>query len=378
MTTKEKLLRKSSILIGLLIIIGGIILSVNLAGSDSKKEVVEKTINVKYVEVVNVQNNTINQPSKTTGILTASQSIDVYTEVGGSLMSRKKQFKAGVFYKKGEVLLSIDKQSELLNLEYQKTDFFSLLLSVLPDIESDYSDNLESWKNYIENFDTKKPIVSLPEPKTEKEQYFLASKKIDYKYLGIKKAELTLSKYTIYAPFNGILNTVNINQGALVRTGQKLGTFINLTHFELEISISVSRGESLGIGSKVDIYNDDKSKKWIGKVIRIGKSVDETTQTKSIYVSVSGDGLFQGMYLNADIKSEPIPNAYKLKRTLINDDNTVYVVKNNTIESVKVKIVSYVDNYAIVQDIPNETQLLNDKFNGIHLGMKVEIISNTK
>jgi hypothetical protein len=53
-------------------------------------------------------------------------------------------------------------------------------------------------------------------------------------------------------------------------------------------------------------------------------------------------------------------------------------VKNNTIELVKVKIINYVDNYVIVQGIPNETQVLSDKFNGIHLGMKVEIISNTK
>ena len=376
MTTKEKLLRKSTIIIGLIIIIGGITLSINLAKSSNKKEVVEKTDFVKFVEVTEIQNTSINQPTKTTGTLKASKSIDVYAEVGGNLLSGKKPFKAGVSYKKGEVLLSIDSKEELLNLEYQKTDFFSLLLSILPDIESDYPDNLDSWSKYIKGFETKKAIKELPEPKSEKERFFLASKNIEYKYLGIKKAEFTLAKYTIYAPFNGILNTVNINPGALVRTGQKLGTFINTNNFELEISVPVSSSNSLKLGSSVDIYNDNKSQRWKGEVIRIGKSVDETTQTKSIYIAVSSKDLFQGMYLNASVKSESIDNAFAIKRALINKDNTVYIVNNNEIDLVQITVISYADNLAIVQGIPDRTKLLSAKFSGIHKGMKVEIISN--
>jgi len=376
MTAKEKLLRKSSIIIGLIIIIGGLILSINLANLDKQKELVEKADFIKSVEVTEIQNTSINQPIKTTGTLKASKSIDVYAEVSGNLLSGKKPFKSGVAYKKGEILLSIDKREELLNLEYQKTDFFSLLLSILPDIESDYSDNLEAWSKYIKDFDTKKPIKELPESKSEKERYFLASKKVEYKYLGIKKTEFTLSKYTIYAPFTGILNTVNINPGALVRTGQKLGTFISTNNFELEISVPVMNSSNLKLGSKVDIFNDDKSKKWEGELIRIGKSVEETTQTQSIYIAVSGEDLFQGMYLNASVETEEINNACAIKRALINKDNTVYVVNNNKIDLVPITVLSYADNLAIVRGIPNGTLLLNTKFSGIHKGMQVEIILN--
>ena len=375
MTPKEKLLRKSSIIIGFLIIIGGIILSVNLVNSDNEKEVVEKTDFVKYVEVIKIENTSINLLAKTTGTLKASKSIDIYAEVGGNLLSGKKPFKAGVSYKKGEILLSIDNREELLNLEYQKTDFFSLLLSILPDIESDYPGNLEAWSKYIKEFNTKKAIKKMPKPKSEKEKFFLASKNIEYKYLGIKKTEFTLSKYTIYAPFNGILNTVSINPGALVRTGQKLGTYINTNNFELEISIPVSSSNGLKLGSSVAVFNDSKSEKWEGEVIRIGKSVDENTQTKSVYIAVSGNNLFQGMYLNASVKSESINNAVAIKRTLINNDNTVYIVRDNRIDLVSVTVIHYADNLAIVQGIQDGTNLLKAKFSGIHKGMQVEVIS---
>jgi multidrug efflux pump subunit AcrA (membrane-fusion protein) len=162
----------------------------------------------------------------------------------------------------------------------------------------------------------------------------------------------------------------------LVRTGQKLGTFINTNNFELEISVPVTSSSNLKLGSKVDIFNDNKSKKWEGKLIRIGKSVDETTQTQSVYIAVSSDDLFQGMYLNASLQTEEINNACTIKRVLINRDNTVYIVSNNKINLLPITVLGYTDNLAIVKGIPDGTLLLNAKFNGIYKGQKVETILN--
>ena len=374
MSAKEKILRKVSIVVGLLIIIGGAMLSLNLTKSNDVKEIVAPVSTIKSVKVREIHNAIISKPTKTTGTIKASKSIDVFAEVGGSLLIGKKPFKAGVLYKKGEPLLRIDNREELLNLAYQKTDFFSLILSILPDIESDYPEDLEDWTKYIENFDAKKAINDLPEPKSKKVKFYLASKKIEYKYLGIKKAAFKLKKYTVYAPFTGILNTVNINPGALVRTGQKLGTFINTNNFELEISIPVSKVNHLKIGSKVAIFNDDESKKWTGKVVRIGKSVDETTQTQPVYIAVSGKDLFQGMYLNAAVETKKINNACAIPRTLLNTDNTVYIVTNDKIDLVQITVMDYYDNMVIIQGIPDGTKLLNAKFNGIYKGMDVKTI----
>jgi hypothetical protein len=162
----------------------------------------------------------------------------------------------------------------------------------------------------------------------------------------------------------------------LVLTGQKLGTLINTNNFELEISIPVISSNNLKLGSKVDIFNDNKSKKWEGKLIRFGKSVDETTQTQSVYIAVSSDDLFQGMYLNASLQTEGVNNASTIKRALINRDNTVYIVSNNKIDLLPITVLGYTDNLAIVKGIPDGTLLLNAKFSGIYKGMDVEITSN--
>ncbi len=375
MINKEKLLRKGSIIGGILIIISGIIISNKLINSDKKEEIVPTEETKRKVSVIKVHNSIINLPIKTTGKLKAVESVDIYADVTGNLVSGRKPFKSGVVYKKGEPLLIIDDKEERLNLEYAKSDFFSLLVSILPDIESDYPNNIDAWNSYVKKFDAKQPIKKLPVALSKQEEYFLAAKKVGYQYLGIKKNEFTLSKYKVYAPFNGTLNETNINPGALVRTGQKLGTFIDTKSFELEISISVTDAIPLTKGNKVEITADSSTKKWIGIINRIGNTIDENSQTLTIYISVKGDGLFQGMFLNASINAAPLKNCFVIERLLLNKDQTVYAVKNNIIVKVPITVVRYVDNDVILADIKDGTQLLTSKFDGIHTGMSVEIIN---
>ncbi len=375
MITKEKLLRKGSIIGGLLIIVVGGFISKKLINANKTEEVTPTKEAIKKVAIINVKNTTINLSIKTTGKLKAVESVDIYADVTGNLVSGRKPFKSGVVYKKGEPLLIIDDKEERLNLEYAKSDFYSLLVSILPDIESDYPNNIDAWNSYIKKFDAKQPIKKLPAALSKQEEYFLAAKKVGYQYLGIKKNEFTLSKYKVYAPFNGSLNETNINPGALVRTGQKLGTFINTNSFELEVSISVADAIPLSIGNQVEIAADNSIKKWDGIIKRIGNTIDESSQTLTIYISVTGDGLFQGMFLNASINAAPLENCFVVERLLLNKDHTVYAIENNIITKVPVTFVRYVGNDVILSGIKNGTQLLTSKFDGIHTGIEVEIIT---
>lgn len=376
MTTKEKLLRKTSIVLGLLILIGGGYLFTKISNPETEEVETTAPQVSKFVEVTTVKNSTINIPISTTGTLKSSESVDIYAEVSGNFIIGKNPFKTGIAYKKGDALLIIDDAEERLNIEYKKSDFYSLIVSILPEIELDYPDNLPAWKNYVENFDTKKNIQSPPEPKSQREKYFLATKNIAYKYLGIKKEEFTLTKYRVYAPFNGILDQVNINPGALVRTGQKLGTFINQNNFELEISVPIMDASQLSLGRKVNISTDNSTKKWTGKIKRIGKTIDESTQSLIVYVSVKGSGLFPGMYLNASINSKPIENAFVINRSLINKSNKVYIVEQDKVKAVSIQVIQFKDNQAIVSGIAEGALLISSQTNGIYEGMFVEIIKN--
>ncbi len=131
---------------------------------------------------------------------------------------------------------------------------------------------------------------------------------------------------------------------------------------------------SLTKGTQVKVSTDNNNKSWTGTVKRIGKTIDEHTQTQTIYISVSGEGLFQGMFLNASLKSNPVADASLINRSLINKDNTVYIVDNNVISTINIEIAGYVNNQVIVKGIPEGTQLLASKFSGIYDGMAVKVV----
>ncbi len=46
-----------------------------------------------------------------------------------------------------------------------------------------------------------------------------------------------MSKYTIKAPFKGILTEALVTEGTLIRNNQKLGEYIDPSLYEMEVSL---------------------------------------------------------------------------------------------------------------------------------------------
>ena len=57
-------------------------------------------------------------------------------------------------------------------------------------------------------------------------------------YYGVKSAEERLNKYSITAPFDGIVSSTFFENGTMARAGLVLGEFINSDSFEMK---SISR-----------------------------------------------------------------------------------------------------------------------------------------
>ena len=128
--------------------------------------------------------------------------------------------------------------------------------------------DISKWKNYINDFDVKKSIKELPTPTSGREQFFYASRNLENQYLSIKSREKNLSKYMIFAPFNGVVTESNINPGALVRNGQKLGEFISPYTYELEAPVPLQEVEFFKPGSVVQLNSDAVAGEWSGIDLR--------------------------------------------------------------------------------------------------------------
>ncbi len=362
------------VLSGVAILIAGFFLK-NLF-SDSKKaprQRIEKNEKAAFVEVV--KNSTISITIQANGNLEAKNKVQLYSEVQGVLQVTGKEFRPGVTYKKGQTILRINSDEHFANLQAQKSILQNLIASIMPDIRLDYPDSFETWSNYLTSFDVNKSIKELPNPSSEQEKYFITGNNIYTTYYNVKNLEARLVKYNITAPFNGILTEVDVNTGALVRSGQKMGEFIDPTVFEMEIAISAAYADILSIGKPVEVTNLEKSKTWTGNVIRINGRVDQRTQTLNIYIEIMGKDLREGMYLEAVVPGRDEENAFRISRKLLIDNKAIFVVSDSILKLKEIRIVHFDENSAVIKGLVDGTIVLSKTIPGAYEGMRVKILN---
>lgn len=374
----NKLLRKLSVVVGLIILVGGVMLSLNMGKKGAEKKAtktdMDVAIPVKYVYSTTVENKDLSSEVIISGKVVARQKIDLYSEVMGKLEKASKEFREGVSFKKGELMLTLDDTEAQLELKAAKSQLYSSLIALLPDLENDYKDNFQAWKGYIDAFDVNKPISDLPVTKSSREKLYIGARNIENQHINIKRQEYRLTKYKIYAPFDGVLSSTTTYEGALVRNGQKLGDLTHPSRYEVEATVSLYDVPFLKRGNKVQLYSEATQDKWTGTVARYGKTIDEKTQSQKVFITVNSSQLNEGMFLNGSVRTKAIDNVMQLPRKLLIDNKAVYTIQAGKLALNPVEVIKVDNNQMYVRGLENGTTILAQSLLGAYEGMPVKLI----
>ncbi len=365
--------RGVSLAIAVAIIIIAIIFVKAISSSKNNTAKVDTEKKGLLVNVMYPKLETIEHYHKGTGKLRAVDRFEIVAQVEGQLLPSARTFKEGRSYRKGEVMLEIDRQEFYMNLLAQKSDFITLATSILPDLKSDYPDAYPLWRNYVSSIDVNKQLPEIPKVQSEQENFYLSGKGILSKYYSVKSAEEKLIKYTIRAPFTGVVTAVKAEAGKAVRSGSELGTLISTERYDLEITVPIASMEQIKVGTEAHLFSSDITGSWNGKVVRISGDIDEQSQSIKVFIRTQGADLKEGMYLNAEIAQKPLENAMKIPRKMVDDNNRLFIVENNTLKSVEVKVVTRQSDYAIVKGLKEGTPVLSSVVKSAYDGMPVRV-----
>jgi multidrug efflux pump subunit AcrA (membrane-fusion protein) len=328
---------------------------------------------VKTVFVDTIQNSTIPIMIRANGTLVAKNRIELFSEVQGVLQPTSKEFRPGNRYRKGEVILKIRSDEHYANLQAQKSNLYKSITSIMPDIRLDYPEEYAKWEAYLQEFDFDNVTPPLPETNSEQEKFFISGRNIYTTYYNVKNMEVRQTKYTIRAPYNGILTDAMVNPGALIRPGQKLGEFINPSVYEMEVAVNAKYSDLLQIGNTVEVASLDTGLTWNGKIVRVNGSVDQATQTVMAYIELRGDDLKEGIYLEAHLKAKSEENAVEIPRKLLIDNQSLYVLKDSIIDLVPVNPVYYSDESVVIKGLADGTPYVSRVVPGAYPGMVVQV-----
>lgn len=332
--------------------------------------------NISEVFVEPVLNKEIPIVLSANGNLMSKNKIEIFSEVQGVLQSSNKLFKPGTTYFKNEVLLSINSDEFYASLQSQKSNLFNLITAVLPDIRLDFPSDFKKWQDYLNSYNINKTVPKLPEFNSEKEKYFISGRGILTAYYNVKNLEVRLSKHQIKAPFTGVLTEALVTPGTLIRSGQKLGEFIDTSVYEMEVSISAQYADMLKVGNTVSLLNMDKSKEYTGKVVRVNGKIDQVSQTINAYIELVHPDLREGMFLEANLIAKSEQNAIEISRKLLINNEAVFTLENDSILTLKKVLPVYFGaETTVIKGLKDGELLVSKPVPGAFDGM---IVKNNK
>lgn len=308
------------------------------------------TISQQQVRFATVQQGDLQRDVSVQGKIIAANSPTLFAPTAGTL---DLHIRAGDTVSKGQILATIDSPDLSNQLSQQKSELERLHLEVGRhniQMKTSILNNQQSIEQALVNFEVAKVersraqssikanLISqreleerlaafkraelaykhsLESHQLQKEsmQFELKSKQTQHQQqaLVVSNLERQVAELVIKAPTDGIIGSVNIREKDQVARNQALITVIDLSMFEVEVSIPETYADDLGIGLGSEISFNGQA--FAGEVTAISPEVANGQVTGRIRFNQSDiPGLRQNQRVNARILIESKANVLKVKR----------------------------------------------------------------
>lgn len=328
---------------------------------------------VKIVEIQTIALGDVPAEIVAYGRLASSQPVILYSEVDGTLERGDLPFRPGQSFKRGDLLLKIDTRQIQLDIDTAKSELLTALASVLPEIQVDFPEESSVWKDYFNNCRFDKRIPELPKAANQKIKLYLSRFNVYKIYFTIRNLEILHEKHFFYAPFDGSIITADLRVGSNARSGTRLGEIINLETLEAEMPVPADDIRWIDNTKPVTLTSSEMEGLWTGTIRRIGKTIDERTQTVGIYIAIDqtgDDNLYDGVFLKATIPGKNIPRACVVPRKALYEQEFVYVIEDERLSYRRLQIVRRQPDYVIAKGgLKDGDMLVVEMLQGVAPGM---------
>lgn len=315
---------------------------------------------IKYVRTKTVKNETIPVLIEIQGRVNSFYQVALLAEVQGKLLKGEKIFKEGDSFKKGDLLFSIYLNDAAFGLQARKSTFLTKLAMVLADIKVDYPEHYNSWNTFFNAIELEKSLPQLPDLGKDKFKVFLSARGVLTDYYTVKSEEERLTKYRIYAPFDGVITAQYSEIGGMVNPGSKIADVIADNSLEIQSPVTVLDAPFIKIGQTAKVSSQEGVVLGEAIVSRIGKQLNTTTQSVDMYLNFSGDRLMEGMYIQLTFDKEFVANAMEIPRRALMDESLVYVVKDSLLKTTTVKIEKFIKDNVIISGLQEGQRVVTE------------------
>lgn len=365
--------------IGVFILVNvSVLMTLNFGGGrpvEDKDE--EKKIFVPVLKAQLVQNLKEQFAIESYGTVSSYYSLDLASEVQGKVMV-SKDMKAGVSYRKGELIFKVDDTEARLNMRSRKSAFINVLANMLPDIKVDFPDQFDKWENYVGQINLGENLPNLPEWRSNKEKIFLSTRNVLTEYFTIKSMEEQLKKFKVYAPFAGTITQAFVSDHSIVNPGTRVATLVETGNFELAVSVPVTHLDQIQVGSECHILSTEDEFKGMGKVVRVSEVINRSTQAVDVFIKPIKNethNFIEGEYVKVKISEVGEYEGIRIPSAALAGQSVyIYNKLDSTLQSQEVQILNKNENGFFITGLKENDIVITQEVLGVTDSSKYDVL----
>lgn len=290
------------------------------------------------VRIENVAPSSIQADIMSTAVVEANQTLNITPEISGRISWISPKFIDGGTVKKGEILVKLDDRDAVLAVKQYKVNVESAKLN-LEQEKARGEIARQEWETLGEGKDASEMVLRMPQLKVAELNLLSAQS-------ALEKAQLTLSRTKVRAPFNATVSNKTASVGQVVSPQSPLAKLLETGVMKAEVTIPVDQIEWIDIpclkggkeGSKVILYqnisNDEKIVRE-GYVNALIGEIDLQTRRTKLNITIPAVKtnelpLLPGAFVEVHIKGKTVDNAINIPRSGITEGKYAWKVNNDS------------------------------------------------
>jgi membrane fusion protein (multidrug efflux system) len=195
----------------------------------------------------------------------------------------------------------------------------------------------------------------------------------------LKQARTNLDRTEIKAPFDGVIVKSSSEIGELAVPNSQIFVLADLRKIVIQASVVSDNISKIKLGQKAIFTVENDHKTYWGNVERIGQNSQEGTRDFSVYINFDNSHyrLKGGQFIKGGIIVSSIKNATVVPCTAISKNNELFMVRENQIKNLPIKIIvsDKVNNKCVISaKLTAGIVLVNGNLDNIKPGTKAQLL----
>jgi RND family efflux transporter MFP subunit len=327
------------VLYPIIVLLIGLLLAVLLASNKPDIEGIERTPLVTTIRVTQVAAQSEYLTVTSQGSVQPRSESSLIPEVSGRVVWISPSLVGGGSFSAGDVLLRIDEA------DYQSTLARNQAVLVRAEVEQQFADDELTRLQSL----YKKKLTSQSVLDSARRSADVAQANLNEAQALLDQAQRDLSRTQMFAPFDGLVRSEQVDLGQFVSRGNSIGVIYATDYVEVRLPIAASQASFLGLplSTRGEIPEDiqplvtltadfgNTRVIWEGVLVRAEAEIDKRSQMMYGVVrllSAQNDDtppIAVGLFVQAEIRGRKVDDVIRLPRSAIRDQNQVLVVDSD-------------------------------------------------